>query len=82
MTVNAGAVLFTVSVKLTSMYFRATSPRKTVVNLSGKKETKNKFILRSQFDICIFDSESLNGLMTVTKMSLFHSGLARSRNKS
>jgi hypothetical protein len=40
MTVNAGAVLFTVSVKLTSMYFRATSPRKTVVNLSGKKETK------------------------------------------
>ena len=33
MTVNAGAVLLTVSVKLTSMYLSATRPRKTVVNL-------------------------------------------------
>ena len=33
MTVNAGAELFTVSVKLTATKLRATSPRRTVVNL-------------------------------------------------
>jgi hypothetical protein len=33
MTVNAGAVLFTVSVKLTSINLSAIKPRKTVVNL-------------------------------------------------
>ena len=40
MTVKAGAVLFTVSVKLTSMNLSATSPRKTVVNL--ETQTKNR----------------------------------------
>jgi hypothetical protein len=39
MTVKAGAVLFTVSVKLTSMNLRATRPRKTVVNLKEIKRT-------------------------------------------
>jgi hypothetical protein len=45
MTVNAGAVLFTVSVKLTSMYLRATRPRKTVVNLKEKKKLIHEGLL-------------------------------------
>ena len=32
-TVNIGAELFTVSVKLTATYFKATNPKTTVVNL-------------------------------------------------
>ena len=35
--VNAGAVDLTVSVKLTSTYFKAYNPRNTVVNLINEK---------------------------------------------
>ena len=83
MTVNAGAVLLTVSVKLTSMYLRATSPRKTVVNLFGKKMRRK---LNSSKNISFTFVLKMNNTVSVSATLLLprpprhHSGLGLRHN--